>query len=110
MGVSLLGLAESRAGRVLKGSQPLSASGSAPVGACGEESLGGDSSVALADLVRWGDWGCFSPLAVLTVLGLFPYRHVAASPAECVWVCDIFSLGSDSYFATDWLGEFAQTI
>lgn len=30
------------------------------VGSCGslwEGSLGGDSSVAIADLVRWGDWG-----------------------------------------------------
>lgn len=36
-------------------SEPFSASGWAPVGACGEGSSGGDGSVAIADLVKWGD-------------------------------------------------------
>lgn len=38
-------------------SESFSASGWAPVGACGEGSSGGDGSVAIADLVKWGDWG-----------------------------------------------------
>lgn len=93
------------AGRVLKGSEPLFASGWALVAACGEGPLGGDCSVALADLVRWGDWGA-SPIGSSLCAWPFSLQTCAVPPGECAWVCDLVTLGSDSYFATDWLGEF----
>lgn len=79
------------------------------VAAYGEGSLGGDCSVALADLVRWGDRGA-SPIG--SSLCAWPcFLQTCAVPlGECAWVCDLVTLGSDSYFATDWLGDFGQII
>lgn len=79
------------------------------MGACGEGSLGRDCSVAIADLVRWGDWGS-SPIGSSLSAWLFSLQTCAVPPGEHAWVCDLVTLGSDSYFAADWLGEFGQTI
>lgn len=87
-----------------EGSKGLRASFCLRVGSCGSLSLGGDCSVALADLVRWGDWGA-SPIGSSLCAWPFSLQTCAVPPGECAWVCDLVTLGSDSYFATDWLGE-----
>lgn len=75
------------------------------MGSCG--SLWGGSWVEMVqepDLGGEGTGG-FSPLAAPSTLGLYSYSH-----PERVLGCVTVIWGADSYFATDWLGEFGQTI